>query len=143
MCGATGIEDIDWQMYMHYGSYLLSRSKKDKAIDAFLEAAKLGEQHHNEVAQIESYRIIGQLKDGKFSDADTISYYERCIGRGMEDEKRQATSLPYIAGLLLNKYGDTDKSDALIKDMSQLFGSDWQDRANVKMPSVDQLYYTN
>ena len=126
---ANNDEDILVQVYFSYAGFLLSQKEKTKALDLFEKVGKIGEKKNDLVLQIEANRLIGQLSDSKFSGRKAAGYYERCIelGRQVPAKELTETSLPYIATLLMKKYGEgSEKGEALNDTMTRLFGKDWK-----------------
>ncbi|KMQ69160.1 hypothetical protein ACM39_03345 [Chryseobacterium sp. FH2] len=120
---------LEIQMYMNYGSYVLGHSKKRKAEEAFEKAANIAQQIGEYAMAIECYRIIGTLNDTVLTRNKLIEYFEKCIeiGRQLESEKRDQSSLRFVASLLMIKYeGDQEKKSALDNEMKKYFGDDWK-----------------
>jgi hypothetical protein len=95
----------------------------------FDEVNKIGAEKNDIFLQIEAHRLIGQLSDSRFGSAITASNYEKCIalGKGLPAAELKETSLPYIASLLLKKYGKSSvKGLALQETMAALFGNGWE-----------------
>jgi tetratricopeptide (TPR) repeat protein len=122
-------KDMLVQVYFSYGAFLLSQKQKKKALHLFEEVGKIGTGKNDIFLQIEAHRLIGQLSDSRFGPAITVSNYEKCIalGKGLPAAELKETSLPYIASLLLKKYGQsTAKGLALQETMAALFGKEWE-----------------
>ena len=122
-------KDMLVQVYFSYGAFLLSQKQKKKAIGLFEEVGKIGAEKKDIFLQIEAYRLIGQLSDSRFGSAITITNYEKCmaLGRELPTAQLKETSLPYIASLLLKKYGrNSVKGFALQETMAILFDKDWE-----------------
>lgn len=133
--------ELQAQVLFSYGAFLLSQKKRDEAIEVFENIAQIGAKHNNAVLQIEANRLIGQMEDTKFlSGKAAVPYYEKCIAiaETMPDAARKETSIPYIASLLLKKYGShAQKATGLEEKMRQLFGNNWQQLATV--PDLKKL----
>jgi tetratricopeptide (TPR) repeat protein len=126
--------DLVVQVYFSYGSFLMSRKEKKKAMDVFEKLISIGEEKGDMVLQIESNRLIGQLLDTAILSKSSIPYFERCIAlcEGMSPELRKETSTPYIATLLIKKYGKGSNNAIVIKDkMVAFFGENWEQLAKV------------
>jgi tetratricopeptide (TPR) repeat protein len=126
---AKGDTDILVQVYFSYGAFLISRKEKKKALEVFEEIEKIAREKRHIVLQIEAGRLIGQLNDSRLFSGKTVSCYEKCIelGRQLPRNELAETSLPYIASLLMKKYGEgTDKGEALDETMTDLFGKEWR-----------------
>ena len=122
-------KDMLVQVYFSYGAFLLSQKQKKKALNLFEEVSKIGAEKNDVFLQIEAHRLIGQLCDSRFGSTITISNYEKCIalGKGLPAAELKETSLPYIASLLLKKYGrNTPKGYELQETMAALFSNDWE-----------------
>ncbi|PST81593.1 hypothetical protein C7T94_19185 [Pedobacter yulinensis] len=119
------------QIHMNYGSFLLSQSEQAKAKTYFSKAVDIAEQIGNDFIAMECTRLLGQLSEGILTgDAEAIRYYERCleIAREMEPEKRRQSSMPYVAGILLKKYGEKSAAGKILdEEMRTLFGENWID----------------
>lgn len=130
------------QMHVNYGGFLLAIRRKEDAIDAFEKSAGIARNIENPLLEMECYRIMGQIQDGTLTDSQTIAYYEKCIeiGMAMNDEQRRQSPLAYIATLLLDKYGNSNKAEELCKQMEQHLGADW--KTNIQVPQMDDLYHS-
>jgi tetratricopeptide (TPR) repeat protein len=122
-------KDMLVQVYFSYGAFLLSQKQKKKALQLFDEVNKIGAEKNDIFLQIEAHRLIGQLSDSRFGSVVTVSNYEKCIalGKNLPAAELKETSLPYIASLLLKKYGrNSVKGLALQETMAALFGNGWE-----------------
>ncbi|SEM48506.1 Tetratricopeptide repeat-containing protein [Chryseobacterium taichungense] len=129
---------LEIQMYMNYGSYCLGNSKKAKAEKAFEKAADIALKIGEYAMAIECYRIIGTLNDTVLTRDKMIRYFEKCleIAKLMEPSTRESSSLKFVASMLMIKYeNDTEKKDALDKEMKNYFGEDW--KVSVEKPKYD------
>lgn len=127
-------KDLLVQVYFSYGSFLISRKEEKRALEIFEKVATIGEEKEDSVLQIEANRLIGQLLDTAILSSASVPYYERCIAlcEKMNPELRKETSTPYIATLLIKKYGTSSDSAATVKDkMVMLFGEHWEQMAEV------------
>ncbi|WP_129717532.1 tetratricopeptide repeat protein [Pedobacter sp. SYP-B3415] len=127
---AAGEENlVAAQIHMNYASFLLSQSEQNKAKEYFAKTVDIAEEIGNDFIAMECTRLIGQLSEGILSgDAEAIRHYERCleIARNMEAEKRRQSSMPYVAGILIKKYGQqSDAGRALNEEMQTFFGPEW------------------
>ncbi len=132
--------DLLVQVYFSYGSFLMSRKEKKRALGIFENIATIGEEKGDLVLQIEANRLIGQLLDTAMFSKASVPYYERCIAlcEKMKPELRKETSTPYIATLLLKKYGRSSSNAATIRDkMVLFFGENWEGMAEV--PDLKKL----
>ena len=122
-------KDMLVQVYFSYAAFLLSQKQKKEALNLFEEVGKIGAEKNDIFLQMEAYRLIGQLSDSRFGSATTIINYEKCMALGKELPAGQLkeTSLPYIASLLMKKYGRSSvKGSALQETMTVLFDKDWE-----------------
>jgi hypothetical protein len=122
-------KDILVQVYFSYGAFLISQKQKNKALQMFDEVCKIGAEKNDIFLQIEAHRLIGQISDSRFGSVTTVTNYEKCIelGKDLSETDLKETSLPYIASLLLKKYGrNTTKGFALQETITTLFGNDWE-----------------
>ncbi len=134
---AKGDDDILVQLYFSYAGFLLSQKEKTRALDLFEEIRKIGERKGDIILQIEANRLIGQLSDTRFSFGKATVYYEKCIelGKQLPLHELRETSLPYIATLLMKKYGEgSERGEALNETMTHLFGKEW--KALVVIPDL-------
>lgn len=137
---AKGNNDLLTQVYFAYGSFLLSQKEKNKAIGIFEKVVKIGEEKKDRVLQIEANRLIGQVHDTAKFSTSSIPYYEHCIeiGKTTGPEMLRETSIPYIATLLIKKYGTgSEKSLVLNNNMIEWFGEEWMQLATV--PDLKKL----
>ncbi|WP_042721465.1 hypothetical protein [Flavobacterium sp. B17] len=129
---------LEVQMYMNYGTHLLGSSKKSKAEAAFEKAAETANKIGEYAMAIECYRIIGTLNDTVITRDKMIRYFEKCleIAKLMKPSARESSSLKFVASMLMIKYeNDTEKKDALDKEMKNYFGEDW--KVSVEKPKYD------
>ncbi|KAB1228715.1 tetratricopeptide repeat protein [Chryseobacterium viscerum] len=128
---------LEIQMYMNYGSHLLSHSKKSKAEKIFEKAAETAQKIGEYAMAIECYRIIGTLNDTVLTKDKMIRYFEKCldIAKLMDPSVREQSSLRFVASMLILKYeGDRDKKQKLDSEMKTYFGDDW--RVSVERPKA-------
>jgi Tfp pilus assembly protein PilF len=128
---------LEIQMYMNYGSHLLSNSKKSKAEKIFEKAAETAQKIGEYAMAIECYRIIGTLNDTVLTKDKMIRYFEKCldIAKLMSPSLREQSSLRFVASMLILKYeGDRDKKQKLDSEMKTYFGDDW--RVSVERPKA-------
>lgn len=121
--------DMLVQVYFSYGAFLISQKQKKKAIETFEEIEKIGAKKNDIFLQIEVNRLVGQLNDSRFGSASTVSSYEKCLtlADNLSKSALKDTSIPYIASLLLKKYGrNSNKGSALQEKMTNLFDNDWE-----------------
>ncbi|MCC6287219.1 MAG: hypothetical protein IT249_04985 [Chitinophagaceae bacterium] len=141
MDNAKENHELQAQVMFSYGAFLLSQKERKRANDIFENIAQIGAMHNNAVLQIEANRLIGQMEDTRYlSGKAAVPYYEKCIAiaETMPDAERKETSIPYIASLLLKKYGSQEqKSSELEKKMIDMFGEGWQKLAAV--PDLKKL----
>lgn len=126
--------DLLTQVYFTYGSFLLSQKKKERAIDIFNKVAVAGEQKGDLFLQIEAHRLIGQTQNMGALSNSPVPHYEKCIelGETMDAELLRETSIPYIATLLMKKYGGgSQKAIELDAKMKDWFGDDWRALATI------------
>lgn len=122
-------KDMLVQVYFSYGAFLLSQKQKKRALELFDEISKIAAEKNDVFLQIEAHRLIGQLSDSLFGSTTTVTHYEKCIalGKALPAAELKETSLPYIASLLLKKYGrNSVKGVALQETMAALFSNDWE-----------------
>lgn len=128
---------LEIQMYMNYGSHLLSNSKKSKAEKIFEKAAEIAQKIGEYAMAIECYRIIGTLNDTVLTKDKMIRYFEKCldIAKLMDPSVREQSSLRFVASMLILKYeGDREKKQKLDSEMKTYFGDDW--RVSVEKPKA-------
>ncbi len=129
------------QMYMNYGAFLLSMTQKKEAVKAFEKTVEIGQKINNPFIGMEAHRILGQLTGGMFNDAETRHYEAAVsIGKSLPAEQARKSSLPYIASLLMDKYGASEQADTLQREMDLLLGEGWKKK--VKMPRMEELFFS-
>jgi tetratricopeptide (TPR) repeat protein len=119
--------DILIQVYFAYGAFLLSQKEQKSALEIFEKVRTIAEQKGDINLQIETNRLVGQLSDSIPEKA--INCYEKCITLGLQlsQNELRETSIPYIATLLMKKYGEgSEKGDDLNNTMTTLFGKEWK-----------------
>lgn len=126
---AKGDADILVQVYFTYGAFLLSQKEKEKALQIFEKVITIAGQKSDINLQIETNRLLGQLSDSGSSAYKTISYYQKCIELAQQLSRNELneTSIPYIATLLMKKYGEgSENGEVLNGTMMNLFGKEWK-----------------
>lgn len=126
---------LEIQMLMNYGGFLLGRSKKNDAEQAFLKGAEISKSIGNYEMAMECYRIIGAFSDSKTSKSKMIQYYEKAVEQAefMTIESITKSSLRVTASLLIAHYGKKEPQYITLNtNMVDVFGVDWRVEVDYK-----------